>query len=244
MKTGKQKIKMYSELAKYYNLIYSGKDYDAEAKKIIALINKYKKTKGKKLLDVACGTGLFLKHLKNQFSCMGIDINPAMLDIALEQVTAVRYKQADMMDFDLNEKFDVVVCLFSSIGYVKTLKNLDKTISNFAKHLNPGGVLIIDPWLSKTEFQAGHLNANKYSDDNVVIVDMHTTSRKGNISTLNIDYLIGKKGAKVKHLSDVHELGLFSSEETISIMEKHGFKVKFYKKGLREGRHLYLGIKK
>jgi hypothetical protein len=37
----------------------------------------------------------------------------------------------------------VVACLFSSMGYVRT--NLDRTLACIARHLNPGGLVLIEP---------------------------------------------------------------------------------------------------
>ena len=62
-----QKMKkqmMYKELAKYYDLIYLSKDYKKESQQLMRIIKKYKKSEGKKLLDVACGTGGHLKFLE------------------------------------------------------------------------------------------------------------------------------------------------------------------------------------
>lgn len=47
---------LYKELAKYYDLIYHWKNYKKETDKIKKLISRYKKSDGKALLDVACGT--------------------------------------------------------------------------------------------------------------------------------------------------------------------------------------------
>lgn len=46
----------YTDLARYYDLIYSWKDYQKEAATIQRLIVKYKRSKGNDLLEVACGT--------------------------------------------------------------------------------------------------------------------------------------------------------------------------------------------
>ena len=53
-----------------------------------------------------------------------------------------------MTAFDLGCRFDVVTCLFSSIGYVGTVERLDQAIATMAAHLEPGGTLIVEPWLS------------------------------------------------------------------------------------------------
>ena len=89
---------MYKELAEYYDLIYHWKDYKAEADTIKEIIEKYKRSDGKTLLDVGCGTGMHVKYFKNDFSCMGIDINNEMVEVARSKINDVVFEQGDMID--------------------------------------------------------------------------------------------------------------------------------------------------
>jgi len=100
-------------------------------------------------LDVACGTGNHIQFLKKYYKITGIDLNKDMLKIAKKKFPKLKFQQANMISFDLKNKFDFVTCLFSSIGYVKSYTNLKKTIASFSKHLKSGGVLIIEPYLTK-----------------------------------------------------------------------------------------------
>jgi ubiquinone/menaquinone biosynthesis C-methylase UbiE len=112
---------LHSELAKYYDKVYSFKDYLDEAVRVQNLIMKYLESGGNTLLDVACGTGLHLKHLKDDFSCTGVDVSKAMLRIARKNAKGVIFKEADMKTLKLGKQFDAITCLLSSIGYVKNL---------------------------------------------------------------------------------------------------------------------------
>ena len=58
---------LFKNFGKHYDLIYSSKNYKQEANKIKKLISKYKKSSGKELLEVACGTGRYLKYFKKGF---------------------------------------------------------------------------------------------------------------------------------------------------------------------------------
>src|SRR3989338_3363014 len=126
---------LYKDLAKYYDLIYDDKDYKHEAQEVLQLIRKYKKSKGNKLLEVACGSGKHLQYLKNEFECMGLDLNKDILNIAKKNHPNLKFEEGNMTNFNLHQKFDVITCLFSSIGYVRTYDNIIKTINNFQKHL-------------------------------------------------------------------------------------------------------------
>ncbi|MFW6220778.1 MAG: class I SAM-dependent DNA methyltransferase [Nanoarchaeota archaeon] len=234
---------LYTDLAKYYDLIYSWKDYMKESEKLVKLILKYKKSNGNNLLEVACGTGKHLSYLKNNFSCIGIDLNLGILNIAKKNVKDVSFKKADMINFNLNKKFDIITCLFSSIGYVKTYKNLEKTIKNFSLNLNKGGVLIIEPWFTMAIYKKGLPHMTVYEDDKIKIARLSVSNIKKNVSILDMHYLIAEKNKTVLHFIDRHELGLFEIDKTLKIMEKYNLKAKYLKNGFSKNRGLFICVK-
>lgn len=234
---------MYKEFADIYDLIYSFKDYKKEVKKIKKLIKKYKSTDGSELLDVACGTGEHLKYLKDSFICTGVDINEGILNVAKKKVKGVIFKQADMVNFDLNNKFDVIISLFSSIGYVKTYDNLEKTIVNFANHLKQGGVLIIEPWFTKSNYWVGHPGMTTYDGEDIKIARLNSSKIEDDLSVMDMHYLIVEKNKDVKYFVDKHELGLFDTDKTLELLKKAGLKVEFLKDGFMKERGLYIGVK-
>ena len=139
---------MYTESVRYYDKIYAFKDYKAEAERLVAIIRENLHTGGKRLLDVACGTGIHLEHLKELFEVEGLDVSEEMLESACQRNPGVMFHQGDMVDFSLSRTFDVVTYLFSSIGYMKTVENLGRAISCMVRHLVPGGVLVLEPWFT------------------------------------------------------------------------------------------------
>jgi len=74
------------------------------------------------------GTGHHLKYVRDAFTCIGVDLSAEMLDVVRRNVRDIEGIQADMIDMELGQLFDVITCLFSSIGYVKTYANLKKTL--------------------------------------------------------------------------------------------------------------------
>ena len=141
---------MFSESEKYYDELYAsmGKDYSKEVEKAHKFIQKYKRSQGKILLDVACGTGAHAGYLSKYYKVEGLDLDRKMLAIARKKHPKIRFHQGDMTKFDLGRQYDVVVCLFSSIGYVKTMSNLQKAVKAMARHLLPGGVLLVEQWFT------------------------------------------------------------------------------------------------
>jgi len=234
---------MYKKLAKYYDLIYHWKDYEKEASSIKELIKKYKKSDGNKLFDVGCGTGKHIEQFKDEFSCTGIDINNEMVEVAQTKFKDVFFHQGDMVDFNLKTEYDVILCLFSAIGYVKTYSNLEKTMLNFGNHLKKGGVIVIEPWFTKSTYWAGKPGMTTYDGKDVKIARLNTTKIDGDLSIMDMHYLIVEKNEDVIHYADTHKLGLFETNKTLDFMEKAGIQAEFLKDGLMKDRGLFIGVK-
>ena len=114
---------MFSKSAELYDKIYfEFKDYEAEAQMINESINR-ENPSAQKILDVACGTGEHARILREKygFDVDGIDLNDKLISLAQRKNPIGNFNNADMVDFDLGKSYDIVMCLFSSIGYVKTL---------------------------------------------------------------------------------------------------------------------------
>ncbi len=108
---------MFARTAQYHDLIYSFKNYGEEASKIRAVIRK-EHPAAHSILDVACGTAEHAKLLSAEFAVDGIDLEPGFVEIARRKVPTGTFSVADMRRFELRKKYDVVQCLFSSIGYL------------------------------------------------------------------------------------------------------------------------------
>ena len=235
---------IHNQLAKYYDKVYSFKDYLDEAVRLQNLIIKYLESGGNTLLDVACGTGLHIKYLKDDFSCTGVDRSRSMLKIARKNAKGVTFKEADMKSLRLGKQFDVIICLLSSIGYIRTLSNLEKTIHNFASHLKKGGLALIEPSHAKTVYVSGQPRITTYDGKDAKISRVNVTKIRQTTAILNMHLLIAERGKDAKYFVDKHTLGLFGINNTLKIMKAADLKSKYLKNGLMPGRELFVGIKK
>ena len=97
-----------------------GKDYPAESAEVAELVLR-RRPGARTLLDVACGTGGHLEHLRDRFDGRGARAQPAHGRRSPGQkLPGRRVHEGDMRRFDLGATFDAVTCLFSSIGYMPT----------------------------------------------------------------------------------------------------------------------------
>lgn len=235
---------MYPKSAKYYDAIYEViKDYSKESKRLRELIKRHKRSKGNSLLDVACGTGKHLMFLRKKFKTQGLDIEPKMLAIARRRNPGVGFHKASMVTFRLPDKFDVITCLFSAIGYVKTLSALRMGIRNMAGHLKPGGVLVVEPWITPQAFTRGHVGSVFVNQPKLKIARINIANVKGRTSMMIMHYLIGTpKG--IRYFTEPHKLTLFTRSEYLNAFRECGLKVRYYSKGLMTGkRGLFVATK-
>src|SRR5262245_22261173 len=110
---------MFTETAEFYDAIYFAfKDYAAEAA-IIAERIRPVRPGTRRVLDIACGTGEHARILSSTygFEVDGIDLNPDFVRLAQARNPAGKFRVADMTDFDLADRYDALICMFSSIGY-------------------------------------------------------------------------------------------------------------------------------
>jgi SAM-dependent methyltransferase len=231
---------MFSKSAKYYDEIYASidKDYEAEAGKLLGFIRDHCRSSGRYLLDVGCGTGIHAGFLSGHYQVEGLDLDPKMLAIAKKKHPGIPFHRGDMVDFDLGRRFDVIVCLFSSIGYVKTGPRLREAIRNMARHLLPGGVLLVEPWFTPGQWHPGRASMTRVDKDDLKIVRMSYSRQRGRLSFIDFEYLIGTSRG-IEHYTEVHALGLFTRREYLEAFKAAGLKTTHDREGL-DGRGLYI----
>jgi len=232
---------MYAKMARYYDRIYSFKDYAAETAKLIGWINEHQQSNGKRLLDVACGTGHHLEFLAKSFDAEGLDLSPELLECAKKRNPELTFLCADMRAFDLPARFDVITCLFSSIGYMTTIEDLRKAVANMARHLVPGGVLIVESWLTPDVWKAGSVHGMFIDDPDLKIARVNTSFTQGRMSIFDLHHLVGTP-EETFHFVEHHEMGLYTMEEMTSAFESCGLTTTVDPEGLMN-RGVYIGVR-
>lgn len=232
---------MYAEMAQYYDRIYSFKDYSAETEKLLGWIELHKQSSGQRLLDVACGTGRHLEFLAKSFDAEGLDLSQELLELAQERNPDTVFHCADMRTFGLAASYDVIACLFSSIGYMTTPEDLEKAVANMAQHLVPGGVLLIEPWLTPDVWKSGSVHGMFIDDPDLKIARINTNLTRGRLSVFDLHHLVGTP-EKTFHFVEHHEMGLYTADEMTEVFEHAGLITTVDPEGLT-GRGIYIGVR-
>jgi ubiquinone/menaquinone biosynthesis C-methylase UbiE len=235
---------MYRDLAVYYDRIYSWRDYRSQTAHAVRVARRFGRSRGRRWLDVACGTGRTLEQLQGRYEVAGVDLSPQMLRVARRRLPEVRLLRADMRSFDLHERFDVVSCLFSSVGYLRSEADVLRAFRTFARHLMPGGVVLVEPWVAPSDFRPGHIALDVYQDASTKVVRAGASRRHGAVSRIVFDYLIGEERRGFRHVREVEELRLVPYARLQELLRKAGLRTSWVgpPPGVRAARGLLVGM--
>lgn len=232
---------MYNRSAEFYDAIYYFKNYEKETAKLHELIQQHKRSPGNELLDVACGTGSHIAYLKRNYSVEGLDVSLRMLRFARKKHPDVVFYLRDMTNFKLRKHFDVITCLFSAIGHVKTRRKLSLAVRVMARHLKLGGVLVVEPWPTPKQWQIGRLGANFVDQPNLKIARFGISKARGRLSVQDLHHLVATPN-RVQHFVEKLEMGLFTHEEYLDAFRLAKLETVYDREGLM-GRGLYVGTR-
>lgn len=230
----------YDRAAAVYDQLYTAlKNYEAEAGSIDHWIQA-RNPGAQTLLDVACGTGLHLEYLSPRYRCTGLDLSDAMLTIARERNPRVDFHQGDMTSFDLAAEYDAVICMFSAIGHARSTEELDSTLVAFARHLSPGGVCILEPWVTPDQWIDGYLSIECVDDVARKVSRVDRSWREGRHAVLDMYYTVGTADG-VDQFNQRLEVTLFTEGEYRNAFQRAGFEQIEYEGEGFMGRGMYFG---
>ncbi len=219
---------MYSDfkiISAYYDALYvKDGEYAPEAARVKELLTRHGVPSQGDLLILACGTGGHIPYFREEYTVSGLDLSEDMLALAREKFPAIRFHTASLIDFKLEDEFDAMICLYGSIGFVKTADNLRASMKRIAAHLRPNGVVVITPWSTVEDFRDLMVVDAADKPDLKIARMEHVRLKEPKIVEVTFHHLLGKNNNVTYHKQSM-EIGLFSREEYVSAMTDAGLKV-------------------
>jgi SAM-dependent methyltransferase len=136
---------LYDELAEYYDLIH------AHVKDDIPFYLSLAQETGGPILELGCGSGRTLIPLAEAgFKTVGLDNSRSMLERARERVKAsglensVRLVEGEMVELNLGQRFPLITVPFNTWMHLPGRQAQTAALRQIARHLAPGGKLVID----------------------------------------------------------------------------------------------------
>lgn len=223
---------LYQDRAELYDRLYTFKDYDGEAERLHALLQGEGVADGARVFEAACGTGAYLTRLQRWYEVSGCDLNAGILDVARSKLPGVELVQADMARLQVAQPVRALVCLFSSIGYVFPESRLRQAAQSFFAALEPGGVAVVEPWLTPDGIEVGRPSVQTYTSDDLHLVRATVPKVEGQTSVFDFHWLVVPRGGRVEHFVERHELWLYTHEQVQAAFEDAGFSVRWHDGGL------------
>ena len=214
----------YTRSADVYDVIYQWVDYPGDAASIIAAIRAHKPA-AQSLLEIGCGTGAYLAEFAAHFDVVGVDVSAEMLAVAAERFPDLRLEESDMLDLDLGRRFDAVACLFSTIGYMTNLADLASALGRMRDHLEPGGVMIVDPWFDPDSYMPGHIGADVFRGDGIIVSRSSYGDVEDGVSVMEMDHVVIQENIGRAHFVERHRMGLFTEAQYTAILGDLGLDV-------------------
>jgi ubiquinone/menaquinone biosynthesis C-methylase UbiE len=106
-----------------------------------------------RFLDVACGTGIVARiaqtHIDAASSVVGVDVNPAMLEVARRIAPDIDWRSGDAATLPVtaDEQFDAIACQQG----LQFFPDRDRAAAEMRRVLAPGGRLAVSTWRSDDE---------------------------------------------------------------------------------------------
>lgn len=205
-----------------YLKVYSHRD-ETEAERLVHLIvNNINSVSGSKVLDMACGSGRHaIIFASKGYEVTAIDLSKNLIAAAKTNAKKlnvnVEFVNSDILEFNSNSKFDIVVNLFTSIGYFDDDEDNFKVILKAIDLLTDRGFFIID-YFNKNYLLKNLIPTTVFSDNGTRITQNRFVD--GNRVRKNIT--IENDGTIDEFYESVR---LYSHDEMVSFLKRAGFKI-------------------
>ncbi len=137
----------YEPLARFYDLFTRHDDYTRWCALLDDLLHRHG-VPGKRLLDVACGTGKSTTAFRDLgYEVSGVDLSAAMIAKARakEANRGISFRQGDMRGLPgPGSDHDVVLCMDDAVNNLIDDAELADALAGTARALRPGGLLVFD----------------------------------------------------------------------------------------------------
>ena len=133
---------IYNELAPYYDQLVA----DPQATQKWVDFTCHQIPSGR-ILELACGSGEITFALAEAgFTVDALDLSSRMIEIAKRKFgdEQIHFHQTDMTAFNLNTKFDAVLCYCDSVNYLEDDEAFLNMIKCVKCHLVPQGLFLFD----------------------------------------------------------------------------------------------------
>jgi SAM-dependent methyltransferase len=212
----------YDKLAEVYDSIYPRKFYE-DYYCFISRILEGMGSEPETVLELACGTGNLAKvFLDRGYSVEGFDMSGSMLSIARKK--GLRIYRGDMADFELNKDYDLILCVFGSMNYIKDQSDLQRCFCSVSRHLARGGLFIFDinsDYRINELVPGYHTEYHKVYETEVVMLNSHEPDSW----VTDMLFFVKTEDGKYQRFHERHVERAYKLDDVKSLLEKAGLEI-------------------
>jgi hypothetical protein len=221
-------MNQFNLYSKYYDLLYSDKDYKKEVEYILNHIKRYIPNCNH-ILELGFGSGNHAIHFIDYgLKVSGIEKSLEMVELAKNKNLSNFFPfHGDITSFHIEQKFDTAISLFHVISYLTDNLQIEQCLLNVNNHLNAGGIFIFDIWYTPAVYsQKPEIRIKRLSDENLSIVRISEPNMiaEENIVEVNFDLFIeDKANSSIHKINELHKMRHFSVPELKLFAKNSGF---------------------
>jgi len=226
-------MSLFSEYARYYNLLYADKDYGAEVEYVEAVLRGHTTLPLRRIIDIGSGTGNHdIPLARKGYAVDGIDRSAEMVNVAsgrVEQGLTATFHEGDAGSFAVEPGADAAISLFHVMSYLTATDALLAAFRNAHRHLAPGGLFFFDFWYGPAVLiQRPAQRMKRMADDAIDVYRYATPVLRTEENIVEVHYevlIVDKATGQAKQLSEVHPMRYYFLPELTHLLGDAGFEV-------------------
>lgn len=225
---------VFSDYARYYDLLYRDKDYVAEAAFVHGLLAAHGTPTGT-LLELGCGTGGHAVPLaRHGYSVTGYDLSSEMVVEARarapEELKAhLEFHVGDVRTLNAGCQFDAVVSLFHVASYQTGDDSIADMLATAARHLRPGGTFLFDFWYGPAVLsQRPSVRVKRLQAEDIEVLRIAEPVEHPNENCVDVNYTVfvtDRVTGAIRMLEETHRMRYFFLPELRLLLSMAGFSI-------------------
>lgn len=219
----------YERFAYLYDDLMRDVPYEEWVEHVVTMCQKYQ-VEGKKLLDLACGTGELSIRLSNAgFTVTGIDLSADMLTVAQEKAISagenIDFLQQDMSELELIDGYDIIGIFCDSLNYLQTEEEVQRTFQRVKQYLNHNGLFLFDV---HSLFKINHVFIDQtytYDDDHICYIWNCFSGDFADSVDHELTFFVEDGSGKYERVDENHSQRTFPVSTYMKWLEEAGFDV-------------------
>ena len=228
---------VFGRSARFYDSLYSDKDYAAEADYVDALIQRWAPG-ARSLLELGCGTGRHaFEFARRGYTVFGVDRSAEMLVRAQKKRARLPpglgerlvFAHHDIRGLQLDRAFDCVAALFHVVSYQISNEDVLAAFAAAKAHLRENGLFVFDCWYGPgvlSDPPVRRTKALRQGEQQLLRIAEPTMHINANLVDVSYQFVVEEGGwAAPAEFGETHRMRYFFASELALALQMTGFKM-------------------